>query len=131
MIATNLNSDQLKLRPGAAPGETNPRQPPRHRPGEWFLKGPIPWNWLTIAAQLPGKALHLGIAIWFLSAVKRSRVIKLSPSILATLGVSRYAAYRALLTLEKAGLILVERHLGRKSVVTLVGDAAAKSSTYG
>jgi hypothetical protein len=38
------------------------RRPPRHRRGERFLKGPIPWPWISAAAALPGKALH-GMAL--------------------------------------------------------------------
>ena len=37
---------------------------PRHRQGEKFLKGPIPWDWLTKAAQLPGHALHVALVLW-------------------------------------------------------------------
>ena len=29
-----------------------------------FLKGPIPMPWLIVAGNLPGKALHVGIALW-------------------------------------------------------------------
>jgi hypothetical protein len=126
MIVTNLNLDQLRLRPGVAGGARR-RQPPRHRPGELFLKGPIPWTWLTIAAKLPGKALHVGMAIWFLSGVKRSAKVKLPRNTLAELGISRYAARRALLALEKAGLVSVVRSTGVKAVITLK-DIADPSS---
>ena len=33
------------------------KKPPRHRPGEKFLRGPIPWTWLQQAARLRGSAL--------------------------------------------------------------------------
>jgi len=29
-----------------------------------FLKDPIPLNWITAAAQLPGKSQQVGIALW-------------------------------------------------------------------
>jgi len=93
---------------------------PRHRPGERFLKGPIPWQWLTRAAQQPGRALHVAIAIWHWAFIKGSGQIALSISRLKELGVSRYAAYRGLKALERAGLISVHRQKGRKSVVTIM-----------
>ena len=40
------------------------KQPPRHKPGEKFLKGPIPWPWIESAGALPGKALAIGLAVW-------------------------------------------------------------------
>lgn len=92
---------------------------PRHRAGEKFLKGPIPWKWLIGAARLPGKALHVGIGLWFLAGVKRSARVKLSMSLLGDLGVSRHSAYRGLLALERAGLVEAQRHSGRNSVVTI------------
>ncbi len=93
---------------------------PRHRPGERFLKGPVPWQWLTRAAQQPGRALHVAIAIWFWASIIGSGQIALSISRLKELGVSRYAAYRGLAALERAGLILVQRHRGRKPIITLM-----------
>jgi hypothetical protein len=85
--------------------ETQNQKLPRHKRGEKFLKGPIPWIWLTRAAQQPGKALHVGIAIWFLAGVRRTRTVRLSNHNLITLGVERNGKYRALCALEKAGLV--------------------------
>ena len=93
---------------------------PRHKPGEKFLKGPIPWNWLAQAVSQPGKALHVAIALWFLAGVKRTRTVPLSGSVLDELGVSRYSGYRALTALEHAGLVRVERHRGRNPIVTIL-----------
>jgi hypothetical protein len=96
------------------------RKPPRHRQGEKFLKGPIPWEWMTEAARLPGKALKVGIALWFLAGVQRKRTVTLSGSALRDLDVSRFAGYRALTALEKAGLVSVQRHIGQNPVVTIL-----------
>jgi hypothetical protein len=49
--------DRLRL-PTAAGGL------PRH--GEAFLRGPIPFDWLATASQVPGAALHVGLALRFL-----------------------------------------------------------------
>jgi hypothetical protein len=32
--------------------------PPHRRPGEPFLRGPVPWDWITAAAPLPHRALN-------------------------------------------------------------------------
>jgi hypothetical protein len=96
------------------------QKPPRHKAGEKFLKGPIPWKWLTQAAQLPGKAIHVGIVLWFLAGIKLRRTVALSGSILRDFGVDRYAGYRGLKTLEGASLVSVNRHPGRNSLVTIL-----------
>jgi hypothetical protein len=95
-------------------------KPPRPGPGEKFLKGPIPWPWLSKGANLKGQTLHVGLALWFLAGIKRSQSVALSNSVLQDLGVSRFSCYRALHALEGAGLISVERHTGRNPVVTIL-----------
>jgi hypothetical protein len=94
-------------------------KPPRHKQGEKFLKGPIPWSWLATAAQQPGRALHVAIALWFLAGMKRTRTVSLSGLVLRALGVNRHAGYRGLAALERAGLVAVIRQPGRNPVVTL------------
>jgi DNA-binding transcriptional ArsR family regulator len=86
-----------------------------------FLKGPIPWDWVIAAAQLPGKALAIGLCLWRLSGAKKSTSVVLSNSELAPFGIDRPAKSRALAALEKAGLIEVARKPGRWPTVTLLG----------
>jgi hypothetical protein len=93
---------------------------PRHKAGDRFLKGPVPWNWITAAAKLRGKALQVAVALWFLAGLKRSGRVALPLSSLAEMGVDRFAASRGLAALEKSGLISVIRHSGRKPIVTLL-----------
>jgi len=95
-------------------------KPPRPGPGEKFLKGPIPWSWLSKSASLKGQTLHVGIALWLLAGIKRSQSVALSNLVLRDLGVSRFSGYRALHALESAGLISVYRHTGRNPVVTIL-----------
>src|SRR5665647_1578108 len=80
-------------------------KPPRPGSGEKFLKGPIPWSWITKATSLGGHALHVAVAIWFLAGIKKDGRIALSNSVLEDLGVSRFSGYRALHALESACLI--------------------------
>jgi hypothetical protein len=93
---------------------------PRHRKGEKFLKGPIPWDWLIHAGKLPGKALHVANVIWFQAGIKNCRTIALSCKNLTDMSVERNAIYRGLAALESVGLISVIRHRGRLSEVTLL-----------
>ena len=85
-----------------------------------FIKGPIPLGWITKAAGVEGKTLHVAIALWFLKGLKRSRKVALSQSTLRLFGVRRQASYRALCRLENAGLVSVVRHPGRNPIVTIL-----------
>jgi hypothetical protein len=102
-----------------------PKKPPRHRPGEWFLRGPIPWPWLDAAARLPGKALAVALCLWREAGRRRQRTVKLCLGRVG-LGVSKYAARRAIRYLETAGLVSVLRERGRGLEVTLL-DLPAKA----
>ena len=95
-------------------------KPPRHKLGEKFLKGPIPWNWLVRAARQPGKSLHVSVALWHLVGLKKSGTVALSNKLLVSLGISRFAGYRALQALENAGLVTAIRHRGRNPIVTVL-----------
>jgi hypothetical protein len=96
------------------------QKPPHHKPGEKFLKGPVPLSWLLRVAQLPGKSLHVGVAIWFLAGLKNTRDISLPNALLKRFGINRNAKYRSLAWLERNQLIAVERHSGRNPVITIL-----------
>jgi hypothetical protein len=84
-----------------------------------FLKGPVDWNWLAAAARLPGRALHVAIAIAYQDGFEETGKVKLKPSVCAELGIERHSAYRALKQLEKAGLVKVVRKQGAAPIVTV------------
>ena len=50
---------------------------PRHHPGEHFLKGPVPFSWLAKAARCGGRALHVGIILWYRAGLERSPTIRI------------------------------------------------------
>lgn len=103
----------------------------RQRPGSQrrtFLKGPVPWPWLALAATLPGRSLHVGLALWFQAGLERKREVRLPLSVLAVMGVDRYAAGRGLTALEAAGLIAVQRHPGRKPRVAILAPATGNGA---
>ena len=107
---------------------SNKQRAPRHRHGENFLRGPIPMAWLEQAAHCPGKALAVGLAIWFLSGMKKGTAkLQLTGTALRRFNVSRKAGYDGLRRLQDAGLVAVVRHAGRSPIVTLLSvpsDAA-------
>ena len=90
-----------------------------------FLRGPIPLDWLGSAAALPGKTLHVGIALWWLHGMAKGKPFKLTQKALLTLNVERDAASAALVRLEQAGLIRVERKPGQRPAVSMVVGVAS------
>lgn len=96
---------------------------PRHKQGEYFLRGPIPLDWLATAsvASGQGSALKVSLVIWYLSGLnQQAKTVKLKSSVLQNFGIGRHSAYRGLKTLETAGLVTVERHPGRTPIVTIM-----------
>ena len=96
------------------------KKPPRHRPGQEFLRGPIPLAWLRAATVLPGKALAVGLVLWFKAGITKRREVKMTTKLLHKFGLSRYAGYRSLVALEKAGLVTTDRRQGRCPRVTIL-----------
>jgi hypothetical protein len=88
--------------------------------GVKFLKGPVPLTWLVLAGGQSGKALHVGITLWFLRGLNKCNTFPLSMKILRDMGVEKTAGYRGLKQLEKAGLVSVKRKVGRLSIVTVL-----------
>jgi hypothetical protein len=78
-----------------------------------FLKGPISMDWISEAAKLPGKALHLAVAIQWLAGMSPAQKLKITAKALELLGVSKDAYRDGLRRLEEAELISVERRVGQ------------------
>ena len=95
------------------------------KPTALFLKGPVPLNWITKAAKLPGKALALGIALWWLKGMSKGGEVKVTKTALNALNVSRDALYDGLKRLEEANLITVLRKPGKRPLVNIVQVTAA------
>ena len=81
--------------------------------------GPIPWWWITAAARLPGRALHVGLYLWFIAEHRGTPRLALESKHLTQLGLDRFAVARAINSLEGAGLIEAKRHRGRGPTVVL------------
>ena len=108
--------------PGRAPLTKGAALPAAQRQ---TLCGRIPLDWLSIAARLPGKSLHAGIALWFAAGLVKSASVPLSNISGLRFGLDRNAKYRALTWLEGAGLVSVKRKLGRSPVVTILDTGGA------
>jgi DNA-binding transcriptional ArsR family regulator len=77
-------------------------------------------DWLSAAARLPGKSFLVVVALCLAAERNQSRVVSLSNVAVQHLGLDRSAKYRALAWLEQAGLIAVQRKLGRPPIITLL-----------
>ena len=81
--------------------------------------------WVSKAAHLPGKAMHMACALLHLKRIQRVADVRISPSMLAVFGLTRQASYRCLTALVGAGLVeVVDAHVGRAATVRLMGDRA-------
>jgi hypothetical protein len=100
------------------------RSIPRPKAGGMFLRGPIPLDWLSRASSLPGRSLHVGIAIWFMAGLKKTRSVPVSNITGLQFGLDRNAKYRALEWLEDANLVSVVRQAGRAPIVTILEPPA-------
>jgi hypothetical protein len=85
-----------------------------------YLRGPIPLEWISKAACLPGRVLHVGLALWHLSALKREKVVKMQGKILKSFGISRGVYKKGLDQLSEIGLVSVERKPGSTPIVTIL-----------
>ena len=94
-------------------------------PGKTFIKGPLPLPWFETAAALPGKALHVALAIWFQVGLERRPTVKLGQALMGRFGISRDAKYDALHRLTAAGLVEVEQQPGHAPLVTVIQQATA------
>src|SRR5262245_16637532 len=115
--------------PIAAPVARRSR-PPRPRSGEWFIKGPIPGEWIARAATVGGRALRVAIAIWCEAGMKRSRTVRLSAEMQRRFSICQGTCKRALAELQGAGLISVNQQSGRRPRIT-IEDAPAEFTSEG
>ena len=85
----------------------------------FFVKGPLDWGWICAAGRLPGRALHVAVALFLLMGLRKSTTVKLGRVRLAEIGVKRHSGYRALQALENANLVSVVRQRGAAPIVTM------------
>lgn len=110
---SNLPVRRLQLSSATGKLETAPKK-------NLFLRGPIPLDWLSVAAHLPGKTLNVAIALWWCQGMANGKPFKLTQTALKMMDVERDAARLGLLRLEQAGLIEVERKSGQRPTVSIL-----------
>jgi DNA-binding transcriptional ArsR family regulator len=85
-----------------------------------FIAGPVDVSWVCQASRLGVKALLVGLTLWHLKGLRRSNSFTVSNLMVEEWKITPDAKRRALLKLEKAGLITVERRGKCSPRVTLV-----------
>ena len=115
-----IDLESYRIQPGNGPQPLKRQKQPRQWAGSWFLRGPIPGEWLGKAAALGGRALHVALAVCHAAAMERSDQARLTRKVLQRFGVKADAGRRGLAALERAGLVAVERHAGRCPTVSIV-----------
>jgi hypothetical protein len=81
---------------------------------------PVPLAWLCKAAPLPGKALAVGLALWFRAGRTKSKRVRMSWSLLAKFEISPHSGRRGLIALERVELVRIARGQGRCPMVTVL-----------
>ena len=124
MMLTNKTDDPFDLDRLRLPGSDLGSlvacvRPPRHRPGETFLRGPIPFEWMAKACRLPGHGLHVASTVLYLCRRFRKPNRWGLARIGEALGISNDSAQRGLHAAEEAGLISAVREPGCKIVLTV------------
>ncbi len=92
---------------------------PKHRPGERFIRGPIPLKWFKPASTCGERAEAVAVLLWYAAGYQRRNPVKLTPVILGELRVHPKTARRVLIRMADLGLVRCEFHRGRSPVVTI------------
>jgi hypothetical protein len=125
-----FDPDRWATADGAGPAaDPKPGRPARTRKPHRFLKGPVPWPWLTCAMRLPGKALAVGLMLWWEAGCRGRRTVYFSLPRAAANGIPTTTARRGLRQLERDGLVTVHRRPGHGLEVTLHEPAAGGPAT--
>lgn len=87
---------------------------------ERFLRGPIPLSHIIAAGALPGRALLVLLAIRHRIDLAGKPRVSLPAAVMRDFSFDRFAKSRALVELERIGLIQVHRVKGHPALVSLV-----------
>jgi hypothetical protein len=120
--ADDWDPERFRLPMELAGASRSRRKPPRHRPGDPFIRGPIPFDWVATASRLPGASLRVAIAYRFHAGRFRFRYGKRwdRSAIARGLQISDRSARRGLRTAELAGLLSASREPGCKLMVSVL-----------
>lgn len=90
------------------------------KPKRKFIRGPIPWDWWKMAANLPGKATQVASVLMFLRGVTRSDTFRVEPSRFRECGISRRSVSAGLARLAAAGLISIQPTKGAAPTISIL-----------
>jgi hypothetical protein len=119
--------DQLRLPAERIGNLTGRRRPPRHRPGDPFIKGPISYAWIASACRLPGAGLHVAMSYRFLCCRFRPEYRWGLDKIVKGLRISLRSVQYGLHAAELAGLLAVFREPGCKLAVSIVDPPGSEA----
>lgn len=112
------------------PESENRRTRKSNRRSIRFIRGPIPLQWIERACKLRGKVGRVILALWYARGLS-GEPVALTPTLLASFGVTSRTGRRVLRRLEAAGLVSVERRRGRSPRVTTTQVEGEKGATSG
>ena len=92
---------------------------PRNTTGR-FIKGPVPEAWLLSASKLPGKALAVGLCLWWVAGITNKKTVRIGSELMDFWGIGRSTKSRALLALQEAGLVRIEQEAGKLGWITIL-----------
>jgi hypothetical protein len=96
----------------------------RRRSGGTFIRGPFAMAELCSAGKLPGKSLLVWLLVHHRVRMTHEPEVTLPHRLLASAGIDSRAKARALVALERAGLIQVRRERGKTARILLTKMAA-------
>jgi hypothetical protein len=104
------------------------RKLPEPQPGEAYLTGPVPMGWIEEATRLSGRTWQVACALWFVGirSKTKSATVTLTEKTRRRFHLSECAVKRGLRQLADVGLVIVERHSGTYSVVTILSAPVPK-----
>ena len=84
-----------------------------------YLGTGIPGDWLSVAGRLPGKTLHVALAVWLAYGVTKEPRFRFGNRWLAWFDVGPSTKRESLCRLRDAGLIRLEHRPGSSPIVTV------------
>jgi hypothetical protein len=121
--------DRLRLPADRVGNLETRRRPPRHWPGDPFIKGPIPHAWIASACRLPGAGLPVAMACRFLCCRFRWNNRWGRDAIANGLRITNRSARRGLHSAELAELLAVEREPGCKLEVSVLDGPKSEAGS--
>ena len=91
-----------------------------NRTSKLFIKGPIPFEWLSRANAIGGSTGIVATGLWLYVGLNGSKYFKVDRKLDQFAGVSRQTRQQALHKLESAGLIKLTEHHGAYPVVEVI-----------